>query len=352
MTVPLVAAGQTIAVVAVVAAAAYAFAWTVERWSRRADVSELTRDRIRGRARRGTYVAGVTGPVAVSAFGNTESLPTVATSLAFPGAYVLTVVIIQAGLAPSNDGSRSRVDLARDRVRRNLYLMSYLVPALVGVLLLVTDGVTAVTAVVVGCLVWLGCIALGPYLRRLLGDTRPPPEPVRRRIAAVVDGRDAFRAVRIRDGRFGDEPTVVTSGVGPCRHLFVSPSLVATLSDEEFAAVVAHQLAHSTYRHRLYRAFPLLILGGGALTLFASAAPLWTYLPLGLGAVALEGYVALRCEYAADEYAAKRCTPTAMASALESLVEVQGRGTRIGPFSPSAIDPATRRRIRRLRALD
>ena len=137
----------------------------------------------------------------------------------------------------------------------------------------------------------------------------------------------------------------------------VTDILLASLTEREVYAVLAHEVAHLAQRRRLVRLW-LLLLGVGASTAIA-AAPLWEHLPRW-GLLAWLGFLALgttvpifrlrqRHEREADAFAVSQYGKEPLANALRKIARLHQRD----PNEPSdATHPSLQTRLKAIEQID
>jgi len=129
--------------------------------------------------------------------------------------------------------------------------------------------------------------------------------------------------------------------------------LLATLTERELYAVLAHEVAHLAQRRRLVRCWVLLTGAGVAATLLG--APLWERLPrwgllamlvaLAFGMLAPMLWLRRRHEREADAFAVSQYGAEPLISALRKLAALHPRDTR---RAADALHPSLHERIQRL----
>jgi Zn-dependent protease with chaperone function len=186
--------------------------------------------------------------------------------------------------------------------------------------------------------------ASGPLLVIAAMPTREADPATRERAMRLC----AEHGIRIKDVRIIDtkhDPAANAAfagfGVGP-KYMFVTDRLVDQFSDDEVAAVMAHEIAHRKKHHILLKLATVVTVIVVAGLLFGLVAALFHGRAAGL-AVAItlpallfgtlllvNGFVGIRLERQADDYACATAGPDATRRMLEKLAELNMLKRRTG----------------------
>jgi Zn-dependent protease with chaperone function len=200
----------------------------------------------------------------------------------------------------------------------------------------------AILALALGYLVLVA--ASGPLLLRAAMTTREADPATREQAMRLCKAN----GIRINDVRIIDtkhDPTANAAfagfGVGP-KYMFLTDRLLDQFSDDEVTAVMAHEIAHRKKHHillKLVAAVLVIVVASLVLALLAALAhgrvvelALAITLPLVLfGTILLvNGFVGIRLERQADDFACAVAGPDATRRALEKLAELNMLKRRTG----------------------
>ena len=162
-----------------------------------------------------------------------------------------------------------------------------------------------------------------PWLLPLLRTTRRPTGAVADRLDALREraGLDV-RDVRVLDTDDQETATTVVRGPPGYRRLFVSTTFLDCFDDDTAAALLAVD-AGRVRAHTLPVRVATVFVAGLALVASVTGAGLrWPLLGVALGVVLAGFWLSRRAIRAADDYAAVRVGPDALAAALERYAEV------------------------------
>ena len=280
---------------------------------------------------------------------------TVATLLATFAELLAAGVVGLTAYAPTVRGVRSvrDIDLSTGRalVRMGRYVLGLSVFATVITAPLETGLSPVVLLAVVAALVVAVQVA-APWIIPLVRSTRTPEESTETTLTRLRERAGlTVRDVRILDTDREGTVDVTVRGAPGYRRLFVTSTFLDALDDETATALLAVQAGRQNARV-LARVVAGLVLA--LVPLFVALAdigPLWPLVGVSLGLVVLSLWATRRGVRAADDYAADRVGPDAVADALERYAAVHemepSRRRFANPFSKS---PPLGNRIDRLRA--
>lgn len=208
----------------------------------------------------------------------------------------------------------------------------------------------ALLAVVAGLIV--ASQAAAPWLIPLVRSVRRPDdsttttlEPLRERAGLTV------RDVRVFDTERERTASVTVRGVPGYRRLFLSSTFLDVFDDETATALLAVQAGRQNARVLVRVVGGLLVAVVPLFVALADLGPLWPLVGVSLGLIVASLWVTRRGVRTADNYAARRVGPDAVANALERHAAVHDmEPSRRGIPNPLARSPPLGDRIDRLRA--
>lgn len=278
--------------------------------------------------------------------GTVETLLAMFTELFAAGVIGLTAY------APTVRGIRNvrDIDLSTGRalVRMGRYVLGLSVFGTVITAPLETGLSPVVLLAVVAALI-VAVQAAAPWIIPVVRTARTPDESTETTLARFRERAGlTVRDVRVLDTDREGTVNATVRGVPGYRRLFVTSTFLDVLDDETATALLAVQAGRQNARV-LARVVAGLLLA--LVPLFvADIGPLWPLAGVSLGLVVLSLWATRRGVRAADEYAAERVGPGAVADALKRYADVHNmepsRRRLANPFSKS---PPLGNRIDRLR---
>lgn len=175
----------------------------------------------------------------------------------------------------------------------------------------------------------------GPYVLRAAVPSRTPSAADAERMAAICTAHGVtIDGVRVLDTQHDPMANAAFSGFGPGpKYLFVTDRLLQDFPDDELEAVMAHEIGHRRKHHIAIKLAAVLgavvVLGaamggvsqlvdGPAVKVVALAFPLVIVVSMLL----VQGWVGIRLERQADDYAASTVGPEALHAALSRMAEL------------------------------
>lgn len=279
---------------------------------------------------------------------------TVATLLATFAELLAAGVVGLTAYAPTVRGVRSvrDIDLSTGRalVRMGRYVLGLSVFATVITAPLETGLSPVVLLAVVAALVVAVQVA-APWIIPIVRSVRTPEESTETTLTRLRErARLTVRDVRVVDTEQEGTANVTVRGAPGYRRLFVTSTFLDVFDDETATALLAVQAGRQDARV-LARVVGGLLLA--LVPLFAALAdigPLWPLVGASLGLIIASLWATRRGVRAADDYAAERVGPDAVADALERYAAVHGmEPSRRRIPNPFARSPPLGNRIDRLR---
>jgi len=264
-------------------------------------------------------------------------------------------VVFLAAYAPTVRGVRAvrDVDLSTPRALGSMARYVVGVAALLAAVLAplgLTAGFSPLVATLDLAVLGVVLVYGSPWLLPLLRTTRRPTGAVADRLDALREraGLDV-RDVRVLDTDDQETATTVVRGPPGYRRLFVSTTFLDCFDDDTAAALLAVD-AGRVRAHTLPVRVATVFVAGLALVASVTGAGLrWPLLGVALGVVLAGFWLSRRAIRAADDYAAVRVGPDALAAALERYAEVHAmEPTRRRLPNPLSVNVALGDRLDRL----
>lgn len=280
--------------------------------------------------------------------GTVETLLATFTELFAAGVIGLTAY------APTVRGIRNvrDIDLSTGRalVRMGRYVLGLSVFATVITAPLETGLSPVVLLAVVAALI-VAVQAAAPWIIPIVRTARTPDESTETTLARFRERAGVtVRDVRVFDTEQERTANMTVRGVPGYRRLFVTSTFLDTFDDETATALLAVQAGRQQARVLARVVGGLLIALVPLFVALADIGPLWPLAGASLGLIVASLWVTRRGVRAADEYAAERVGPGAVADALKRYADVHdmepSRRRLANPFSKS---PPLGNRIDRLR---
>ncbi|KAA9400091.1 peptidase [Haloarcula sp. CBA1130] len=193
--------------------------------------------------------------------------------------------------------------------------------------------------------------AVSPWVIPLIRSVDRPDEATAETLARLQERAGlTVRDVRVFDTEQERTANVTVRGVPGYRRLFVTSTFLDVFDDETATALLAVQAGRQNARVLTRVMGGLLIAVVPLFVALADIGPLWPLVGASLGLFTVGLWVTRRGVRAADDYAAERVGPDAVADALERYADVHdmepSRRRFANPFSKS---PPLGNRIDRLR---
>ncbi|EMA10993.1 putative peptidase [Haloarcula vallismortis ATCC 29715] len=280
--------------------------------------------------------------------GTVEALLATFTELLAAGVVGLTAY------APTVRGVRSvrDIDLSTGRalVRMGRYVLGLSVFAALITAPLETGLSPVVLLAAVAALI-VAAQAAAPWIIPVVRSVRTPDESTEATLTRLRERAGlTVRDVRILDTDREGTANATVRGVPGYRRLFVTSTFLNTLDDETATALLAVQAGRQDARVLARVVAGLLLALVPLFMTLADRGPLWPLFGASLGVFIVSLWTARRGVRAADDYAAERVGPDAVADALERYADVHdmepSRRRVSNPFSQS---PPLGNRIDRLR---
>ena len=264
---------------------------------------------------------------------------TVVALVVWPLAVIGALVGAQLAIRPAYERLRKTEGTTRGVSRRLVRaLVVLLAPQLVWLALFLwlrRSHAHPVLLAVLAVVFMLSLAAGGPYILRAAVPSRAPSRADAERIAAICNAHGVrLHGVRILDTQHDPMANAAFSGFGPGpKYVFVTDRLLREFSDDELEAVVAHEIGHLKKHHIAIKLAAVLgvvvVLGAalaGASQLFDGPAAKVIALAFPLLIVGsllfIQGWVGIRLERQADDYAASTVNPQSLHSALSRMAEL------------------------------
>jgi len=264
-------------------------------------------------------------------------------------------VIGLVAYAPTVPGVRSVRDIelstGRALVRMGRYVLGLSVVVTVVTAPLETRlSSLALLAVVAGLIV--ASQAAAPWLIPLVRSVQRPDDSMTETLDRLQDRAGlTVRDVRILDTEQEGTANVTVRGLPGYRRLFVTSTFLDVFDDETATALLAVQAGRQSARVLARIVGGLLIALIPLFVALADIGPLWPLVGASLGLVVASLWVTRRGVRAADNYAATRVGPDAVADALEQYAAVHNmEPSRRRLANPFARSPPLGNRIDQLRA--
>jgi Zn-dependent protease with chaperone function len=218
-----------------------------------------------------------------------------------------------------------------------------------------------------GTLIAIACylafvLLLWPSLLVRILPTRAPSSDLDARFRRLCDHQHTrIRGVRILEGRATKMANAMLLGVGRFRYVLVTDYLIDHLEPDSLDAVILHEVAHAKQHHLLKKlgsalaaiAVVEIVLAVVVALLHLPAGVVTIGFVVGLPASFLlaNGWLGIRLETKADDFAAEVVGPDALRRALDCLAELNMTKRRSGPvWNLLTQHPGIQQRIDRLAA--